>query len=152
VRRLTAEEHEQWSALIGEHGLCKIAVTDEPSADAAGIVEIVVRVVTPLGADDHTETLERKTSPILFDRTPDGGVRVPWRWWQRWFERLGASNRWSADVARRGEFEDCVLPATTDTVAMVGEDATGAPLTWEVLPPGTLLTVRVRLPEAGVGA
>src|SRR5262249_43445386 len=98
------------------------------------------------------KALTLKASPILFDRAPDGRVLIPGRWCRRWIERFCESHRWLMEnVVRRGEFDDCMLPATTDTVALELEDAYGTPLTWEFLPPGTLLTVRVRLPEREAG-
>jgi hypothetical protein len=157
VRKLTPQEREHWSALFAEHGRGTFVVHkpervvfEQIGGSDASAIEVVIRLVTPLGADDYEEkieTLAPKLSPILFDRTADGSIVIPERWCQRWFEILYGSNPWlMANAVRRGHFCDCVLPTSTDTVEVIREDANGAPVSWEALPPGTLLTVRVRLP------
>lgn len=114
--------------------------------------------MTPLLAGRYTEDLAPKTPPIRFDRAPDGRLLVPGRWWQRTFERtaeepedpaLTADERaWFRLFAYVGDFADTLLPADTDTIE-VAALVNGRPVMHEALPPGTVLSLVVRLRRPG---
>src|SRR5687767_4340961 len=101
MRAVTPAEVEAWTQLAAEHGLVNddgqvalgrfVILDDDPGG-------ITVGLVTPIVAGRYGEQLERKQPPIMFDRTEDGEIILPGRWWQHMFERL--AEREPSDAAR----------------------------------------------------
>ena len=159
MRSPTPQEVERWIALardrggVDEEGRWLFGqVVDEGwdrDSDSGGW-RLHFRVITPFLADVYTDDLRPKTPPILFERTAAGEVMLPWRWWQRLFERMSESSRvaeafrrLAAGFAREAKFSDVLLPATTDTIEVYAPDETGGQVAHEALPPGTLVTLYV---------
>lgn len=148
MRKVTKREADEWMALARQHGFVneegQVALGRFQTEPAAG-GRIKITFLTPVIAGPDTEDLRPKTPPILFDRTPDGHIILPGRWWQYMFEQLaedesvpGDIRRTAALAARHVFAEDALLPPDTDTIAMAVPDATGAMVTYEALPPGTV--------------
>jgi hypothetical protein len=88
MRKIT-NGSEGWMALAQERGrqrqgevaLGRFHVEETPNG------QLRLTFLTPVVAGTYSEELQRKTPPILFDRTPEGQIIVPGRWWQAMFER-----------------------------------------------------------------
>jgi len=147
MRRITQQEAEQWVELARQHGFY-----DDQKGFRLGryVVEgseggtIWIRFVTPVPAGRFTEGLDKKTPPIMFDRTADGQIILPGRRWQLTFEKLSADasapdevRAGASTMARLAQFADALLPADTDTVGLNTYDDDGTPLSTEALPPET---------------
>ncbi len=87
MRQITREEAESWLEVAREYGFVAEDgtfalgrfVTEEIDDDR----NLLVRFITPLPAGQYTEAdIRPKTPPILFDRTGDGRIILPARWWQ----------------------------------------------------------------------
>jgi hypothetical protein len=147
MRAVTADETRRWTELAEEHGF-----SDEDGSIALGRFVMTdrrsdrfeIKIVTPLLARRYTEDLREKSPPIMFDRTPDGEIIIPGRWWQELFERLSEDavipdeNAALAFRAAHGAVTagDTLLPAETDTIAFELPDEDGERVTYEALPPG----------------
>src|SRR2546427_633461 len=103
MREITEAECEEWAALAREHGFA-----DEEGRFELGrfVTEVMgeglLRLVfiTPLAAGAEDENLKAKTPPVMFDRTQDGRIILPGRWWQHMLERLAESDNASDDFRR----------------------------------------------------
>jgi hypothetical protein len=147
MRQVTHEEAERWTAKAREYGF----VNAEGNIALGRFVlerdetgQLYVEFVTPCPAGFYDEELRPKTPPILFDRTPTGGIILPGRWWQLTFERLSEDEAVPAEVRKgtalmsRGvEFGDAILPPDTDTISFLAPDWEGELVQHEALPPGT---------------
>lgn len=109
-----------------------------------------MRFITPVPAGIYTEDLQRKPPPILFDRTAEGEIVVPGRWWQSNFERLGEDTEAPAEVrqraallARHARFSDALLHADVETIAILAPDEKGELAPHEAVPPGTQAVILV---------
>jgi hypothetical protein len=153
MRDVTQEEGERWTALAEQHGF-----TDEAGGIALGrfTVEsideqsVLLRVITPIVAGGYTDGLEKKEPPILFDRTPNGQIIIPGRWWQHLFEKVSddadldeESSKAAAAFARTSAFGDALLPLDFETISFLVPDGSGNPVVHEALPPEG--TIRVEL-------
>ena len=154
MRKITQQEADKWMVLAQGHGLVndkgalalgRFQVEEAPNG------QLRLTFLTPVVAGTYSEALQRKTPPILFDRTPEGQIIIPGRWWQAMFETLAGresvpedERRRSAMVARHVFVKDALLPPETDTIEMRVPDGDGAYVTHEALPPGTVLCVHVR--------
>ena len=154
MRKITQQEADEWLVLARECGF----VSDDGEV-ALGRFQVQearnghlrLTFLTPVVAGTYSAELQRKSPPILFDRTPEGQIIIPGRWWQSMFENLAATKsgpaderRLSAIVARHVFVEDALLPPETDTIEMRVPDEHGAYVTHEALPPGTALCVNLR--------
>lgn len=154
MRSPAQQEVDRWMALARAHGLVNhegdVALgrfRTEPASEG----RLKITFFTPVIAAPETEDLRPKTPPILFDRTPNGEIILPGRWWQHMLELLadmetveGDVRRTAALAARHVFVEDALLPPDTDTIAMAVPDATGAVVTHEALPPGTIVYVNIQ--------
>jgi len=154
MRKITEQEADQWMALAQEHGLVnddgevalgRFQVEEAPNG------QLRLTFLTPVVAGMYSEELRRKRPPIMFDRTPEGQIIIPGRWWQAMFEALAETEaapdetrRLSAVAARHVFVRNALLPPETDTIAMSVPDEDGAHVTHEALPPGTVLCVNLR--------
>jgi hypothetical protein len=153
MRRVTPQEREHWRALAQHHGfgsaenrfvLGRFVVEDR---DEDGLV---LRVVTPIpaGLDGEKRQLERPA--VMFDRTPADEIVVPGRWWQLMFENVSEDasapaemRQMAATMAATTVCRDVMLPADSDTVEIGVPDSQGHVTTFEALPPGTRMRVRI---------
>lgn len=158
MRLVTPEETEEWRALARQYGFVNEQgdfalgrfVFEKFGLERVGAARIYVRFITPVPAGLYTGDLQRKGPPILFDRTAEGQIIIPGRWWQSSFERFSEDAAASADVrrqaariARHGRFSDAVLPADVETIALLVPDEKGEPVPHEAVPPGTRAIILV---------
>lgn len=158
MRSVTKEEAEEWTALARQSGFVNEQgdfalgrfVFEKFGRERVGAGRVYVRFITPVPAGLYTEDLQRKVPPILFDRTPEGEVILPGRWWQLNFERLGEDAQTPADVrhraalmARRARFSDAVLAADIETIAILAPDEKGKLVPHEAVPPATRAIILV---------
>lgn len=158
MRLVTPEEAEAWRALARQYGFVNDQgdfalgrfVFEKFGLERVGAARIYVRFITPVPAGLYTEELQRKTPPILFDRTAEGEVIIPGRWWQRNFERLSEDPEAPPDVrqraavlARQARFSDAVLPADMETIAILAPNEQGELVPHEAVPPGTEAVILV---------
>jgi hypothetical protein len=163
MRPVTERETADWTALARQYGFVDERgdfalgrfVFGRFSLERVGAARMYMRFITPVPAGLYTEELERKTPPILFDRTAEGEVIIPGRWWQRNFERLGEDPQTPGDIrkraallARYARFSDAVLPASLETIAILAPDDKGELVPHEAVPPGTEAVILVEgIPE-----
>ncbi|MBI2073132.1 MAG: hypothetical protein HYT81_08895 [Gemmatimonadetes bacterium] len=158
MRPVTNEEAEEWTALARRYGFVNEQgdfalgrfVFGKFGLERVGAARLYVRFITPVPAGLYTEDLQRKTPPILFDRTAEGQVILPGRWWQGNFERLSEDPQAPADVrqhaarlARHARFSDALLPASVETIAILAPDERGELAPHEAVPPGTEAVILV---------
>ncbi len=159
MRKITRQEAAEWMALARAHGftdadgrvaLGRFVVAQDPDG------RVRLTFVTPVIAGAYTEDLQPKTPPILFDRTPDGRIILPGRWWQHLFERAAEDESIPAEARRLGGVAarhvfvpDVFLPPDTDTIQMSAPDERGEYVTHEALPPGTEAYLDIRATEGG---
>jgi hypothetical protein len=86
----------------------------------------------------------------MFDRTPADEIVVPGRWWQLMFENVSEDasapaemRQMAATMAATTVCRDVLLPAGSDTVEIGVPDSQGHVATFEALPPGTRMRVRI---------
>ena len=149
MRKVTQKEAEEWTTLAAEHGfvndeggiaLGRFTIDEEESVDK----RIVIRIVTPIIAPLYTHQGNKlKSPPILFDRTTDGQIIIPGRWWADMFDRMSGDSKISEPIAekaflvsRKSEVPDMFLPPSTDTISFRAPDENGQVITFEALPPG----------------
>ena len=158
MRPVTPEEGEAWRALARQYGFVNEQgdfalgrlIFAKFGLERVGAARIYVRFITPVPAGLYTEDLQRKSPPILFDRTAEGEVILPGRWWQLNFERLSEDRDAPADVRRRAallarhaRFSDALLPADMETIAILAPDEKGELVPHEAAPPGTQAVILV---------
>ena len=154
MRKISQSEADEWMGLARERGFVndrgELALGRFQVEAAAG-GQLRLTFLTPLVAGTYSADLQRKTPPFLFDRTPDGRIIIPGRWWQSMFETLAAldavpegERQLSAVAARHVVVKDALLPFETDTIEMRVPDEDGAYVTHEAVPPGTVLCVNLR--------
>jgi len=107
-------------------------------------------VVTPWPADWYGPELQRKSSPIQFERTEQDEIILPFRWILGKLEELAgnpaaseALRTFALNVSRRAESQpDLTLPASVETVALkVADDKDGTTTITEALTPGFVLSL-----------
>ena len=153
MRRVTPREREHWRALAQHHGfgsaenrfvLGRFVVEDR---DGDGLV---LCVVTPIPAGLVGEKRQLETPAVMFDRTPADEIVVPGRWWQLMFENVSEDasapaemRQMAATMAATTVCRDVLLPAGSDTIEIGVPDSQGHVATFEALPPGTRMRVRI---------
>ena len=155
MRKITRQEADAWMALARARGFVRDdgeVALGRFQVEEARNGQLRLTFLTPLVAGTYSAALQRKTPPIRFDRTPEGQIIIPGRWWQSMFETLAGlesvpedERRLSAVVARHVVVENALLPPETDTIEMRVPDEDGAYVTHEALPPGTVLCVNHRM-------
>ena len=105
---------------------------------------MAIRLITSLPAGLFTENLEPKSPPIRFDRTPEGQIIIPGRWWAHTLEKLSMADEFPLDVrqgaaraSREVDFGDTLLPADTDTIEILAPDSDGNLVPHEAIKPDT---------------
>jgi hypothetical protein len=80
--------------------------------------------------------------PITFDRTPEGEIIVPGRWWQHVFERSSESpdmpdelREVARKLAQHAKVSDAHVPASVETISFLAPDRNGNLVVHEALPP-----------------
>jgi hypothetical protein len=155
MRKPTKEEAERWLTLAREHGFTNADGTSfqlgrfsvEPLEQGA----IQITFITPVPAGLRTEhDLRLKTPPILFDRTENGELLLPGRWWASTFEALSEQSGVPTDVRQKAlmasrycAISDGVLPAETETIEILAPDEEGHLVPHEALVPGTSCLIRL---------
>ncbi len=106
-------------------------------------------VMTPCPADLHGPELQRKPSPVQFERTEQDEIILPFRWILGKLEELAgnpaaseALRTFALNVSRRAESQpDLVLPASIETVALKVEEKDGTTSITEALPAGFVISL-----------
>jgi hypothetical protein len=106
-------------------------------------------LVTPCPVDEYDDNLQRKPSPVRFDRTSEGAIVLPGRWFLTKVEEVAddpAVPEELRDAARQFSrtalVDPLILSPETPTVALnVRDQEDGKPTLLEALPGGTTLTV-----------
>jgi hypothetical protein len=153
MRPVTAEEAARWQQLAEEYGC-----TDEDGNIAMGRFRvkrvdgntIALQFITPIVAGLHTDELEEKQPPIMFDRTANGEIIIPGRWWQHMFEKLSETD-YDEDIRRTAfsvahgavRFHDSHVPSDVETIAFLAPNANGQLVLHEALPPGGTIHMKL---------
>ncbi|HKU53286.1 MAG TPA: hypothetical protein VJQ25_12500 [Nitrospira sp.] len=108
-------------------------------------------LVTPCPVDEYDDNLQRKPSPVRFDRTPEGAIVLPGRWFLTKIEELADNPTVSEDLrdtarrfSRTALVQSLILPSEIPTVALNVPAQDGSQTQLEALPGGTTLTVTVQ--------
>lgn len=109
----------------------------------------MLSVITPIPAGLHGRTVQTKTRPIMFDRTPAGEIIVPGGWWELMFEQVTqdksaapALRQMAATVAATVGCEDALLPGNTDTIEISVGDPAGNVISHEASGSGRPRSIR----------
>jgi hypothetical protein len=112
---------------------------------------VSVLLVTPCPADEYDDNLQRKPSPVRFDRTPEGAIILPGRWFLTKIEELADNPTVSEELrttarrfSRTARVQPLILPSEIPTVALNVPAQDGSQTQLEALPGGTTLTVTVQ--------
>jgi hypothetical protein len=110
--------------------------------------DLSLLLVTPCPVDEYDENLQRKPSPVRFDRTSEGAIVLPGRWFLTKLEELAdnpAVPEKLQDTARQFSRtalgEPLILSPEIPTVALNVPAQNGSETVLEALPGGTTLTV-----------
>ncbi len=111
-------------------------------------------LVTPCPVDEYDDNLQRKASPVRFERTPEGAIVLPGRWFLTKMEELADNPAVPEDFrdtarqfSRTALVEPLILSSETPTVALNVCAQDGSQTLLEALPGGTTLTVAFSLGE-----
>jgi hypothetical protein len=103
---------------------------------------------TPVVASLEGPDLQPMQPPIMFDRTEDGRIILPSRWWQHTFEKVAQSEETPAEVRREAWIAaqtvvvpDAYLPSDTDTIEIMAYDRADNLVPFEALKPGTVCRI-----------
>ena len=113
--------------------------------------DLSLLLVTPCPVDQYDENyLQRKPSPVRFDRNACGEVILPGQWLLAKVEEvahnpaLGEEQRMAAlRFSRAAMVEDIILPAEMQTLALSVPNADGTTTVLEALPGGYILNMNV---------
>ena len=108
-------------------------------------------VATPCPADEYGPELQRKSSPVQFERTEQDEIILPFRWFLGKLEELASNpaasealRTWALNLSRRAESQpDLVLPASVETVALRVDEQDGTTTITEALTAGTVISFSV---------
>jgi hypothetical protein len=108
-------------------------------------------LVTPCPVDEYDDNLQPKPSPVRFERTSEGAIVLPGRWFLSKVEDLADDSAISEEVrdaarqfSRTALVGPLILSLETPTVALNVRAQDGSPTLLEALPGGTTLTVTVQ--------
>ena len=108
-------------------------------------------LVTPCPVDEYDDNLQRKPSPVRFERTSEGAIVLPGRWFLTKVEEVADSPAVPEelrDTARRFSrtalVDPLVLSPQIPTVALNVSAQDGTATLLEALPGGTTLTVKLK--------
>jgi hypothetical protein len=154
LRPVTPEEHERWTALAAAHGFVNekgdVALGRFVPAGVKrvpGGFTLTLQTITPILAPARGADLQEKEPQIMFDRTEQGDLIFPGRWFVDLFEAMRDDPdqedemRVAASAIAKGVRSDVLLPAETETIAMVAEGPSGEPATFEALPPEGVISL-----------
>lgn len=112
-------------------------------------------LVSPWPAEEYDDNLQRKPSPVMFDRTKGGRIVIPARMFLAKFEELArnpaAPERLkilAMTLARRSAMPDIVVPAEVETLALTVLERTGTETILEALPTGLVISINEPLEGA----
>ena len=108
-------------------------------------------VATPCPADEYGPELQRKSSPVQFERTEQDEIILPFRWVLGKLEELASNpaasealRTWALNFSRRAESQqDLVLPASVETVALKVDGKDGTTTIIEALMAGCVISISV---------
>jgi hypothetical protein len=107
-------------------------------------------LVTPCPVDEYDDNLQRKPSPVRFERTPEGAIVLPGRWFLTRVEELADNPAVSEDLrdtarqfSRTALVQPLILSPEIPTVALQVGAEDGSQTLLEALPGGTTLTVTI---------
>jgi hypothetical protein len=150
MRRATPAEIDGWRTLAEAHGFLDPSGRVELGRFVVETIDgrLWARAITPVRASPWTDALKEKAPPIRFDRTLDGELRLPGRWWAHLFE--GISQRetlpegvrvLAARIAHEASLPTTLLPSSTDTIIIMADGPQGRRIEFEALPPGIMLPI-----------
>jgi hypothetical protein len=153
MRQITEQEAREWIELAEAYGfydkdrglaLGRFIVNDADNKS------MELRFITPVIASEFSDTLEKKTPPIMFDRTDSGEIILPGRWWQRMFEKVASGDhdqkmRGLAHRAARGGLivADTYVPREVETIQILSANDNGEMVPFEALPPGGTIRLAI---------
>ena len=108
-------------------------------------------VATPCPADEYGPELQRKSSPVQFERTEQDEIILPFRWILGKLEELSSNpaasealRTFALNLSRRADRQpDLVLPASLETVALNVEGKDGTTTIIEALMAGCVISISV---------
>jgi hypothetical protein len=107
-------------------------------------------LVTPCPVDEYDDNLQRKPSPVRFERTSDGAIVLPGRWFLTRVEELADNPAVPEDLrdtarqfSRTALVQPLILSSEIPTVALQVGAEDGSQTLLEALPGGTTLTVTI---------
>src|SRR5919106_1430360 len=113
--------------------------------------DLSLLLVTPCPVDEYDDNLQRKPSPVRFDRTSEGAIVLTGRWFLSKVEELAddpAVPEELRDAARQFSrtvlVEPLILSLETPTVALDVRAQDENQILLEALPGGTTLTVTIQ--------
>jgi hypothetical protein len=105
-------------------------------------------LVTPCPVDEYDDNLQRKPSPVRFERTPEGAIVLPGRWFLTKVEELADNptvpeglRDTARQFSRTALVQPLILTPEIPTVALNVTAQDGSETLLEALPGGTTLTV-----------
>ncbi len=105
-------------------------------------------IVTPCPTDRYGPDLKPKPSPIQFERTRNGRIILPGRWFASKLEELAENpaapeglRTLAINMSRRAEIPDTVLPDEAWTIEMRVRKEDGTEEIIEALPPGLIISM-----------
>ena len=108
-------------------------------------------LVTPCPVDEYDDNLQRKPSPVRFERTPEGAIVLPGRWFLSKVEDLADNptvpdglRETARQFSRTALVQPLVLSPEIPTVALNVPTQDGSQVLLEALPGGTTLTVTLQ--------
>ena len=157
LRRVTDEEAERLEALARKYGFVNERGDLIPGRFRIEKVmpgQLHITLLTPAPAELHTEDLQRKAPPILFDRMPSGEIVLPGRWTKYVLESLHRDPTVSPEIRAalpqpaQVLFPNVILPPDVETVMFLIPDSAGKEIPYEALPPLTQIILEWTVPEA----
>lgn len=112
--------------------------------------ELSLLLVTPSPVDEYDEELRRKTSPVMFERRPNGDICLPQRWLLTQIEHLADNPLAPEEVQACARMVSLtavipgggiIVPHTTDTIALSLSNDDGTETVLEALPGGLTFTL-----------
>ena len=117
MRKMTQKEAEEWTELVRKEGFGRLKLESQDDR------KLTLKLITPLIAEPYSnQNLKRKHSPIMFDRTQNGEIIIPGRWWVDMTERLSEDAILESDresllqLSRMMDCQDTLLTPDTDTI------------------------------------
>lgn len=108
-------------------------------------------LVTPCPVDEYDDNLQRKPSPVRFERTSEGSIVLPGRWLLTKMEEVADNPAAPEDLrdaarqfSRSALVDQVLLSPEVQTVALKVDNQDGRQAVLEALPGGTTLTMTLQ--------